>query len=112
MVIFIFGINNTTFAKDKVTLGVTGDYCKKFNSNQIEFKESKEVYMTLVQSEIRGFLTGYNIYVGIKERSVDNMKIINKDSEDFIFAYVLEYCKKNIDGAVFMGLVEYYNNLK
>ena len=94
-----------------VTWGTTGSNCKSFNSNLVKYNGSDD-FEEIVQAEIRAFLTGYNMYIGIRDGTADNMKIINQDSSEFIFSYIKNYCKKKKDSAVFMGLVEYFNELK
>ena len=109
--ILILAYTNTAYAKDKVTWGITGDGCESFNSNLLNYKDS-EGYELIVEAEIRAFLTGYNMYIGIKDGSADNMKIINQDSSEFIFSYIKNYCRNNKESAVFLGLVDYFNKLK
>tara|TARA_Y100000768_G_scaffold279999_2_gene215069 strand:- start:348 stop:698 length:351 start_codon:yes stop_codon:yes gene_type:complete len=108
---FIFGIINTSYSEGMVTWGTTGDTCKGFNITSDELKNSED-YQEIVQAEIRAFLTGYNMFIGISEGTADNMKIINQDSSEFIFSYIKNYCKNNNSSAVFLGLVEYFNELK
>ena len=98
---------NIVFAK-KVTFGFVGDSCKMFNETKNKYgKEFDELF----QSEMMGFLTGYNMYVAENDGGVDNMKILDHNSIDYTYGVIIEYCRKKPDGHVFFGLIDYYNSL-
>ena len=59
--IFLFLFWCNIVFSERVTLGFAGDSCKMFNKTKDEFgKEFDDMF----RSEMIGFLTGYNMYVG------------------------------------------------
>tara|TARA_B100000029_G_scaffold501273_1_gene574345 strand:+ start:736 stop:1047 length:312 start_codon:yes stop_codon:yes gene_type:complete len=98
---------NIGFA-ERVTLGFVGDSCKMFNENKNKF--GKE-FDDMLESEIIGFLTGYNMYVAQLDGNADRMKTLDHHSIEYAYSNITEYCRKNPDDYVFFGLIEYYNSL-
>ena len=93
---------------ERVTLGFAGDSCKMFNTTKNEFgKEFDDMF----RSEMIGFLTGYNMYVGLNDGNAKRMKTLDHNSIDYAYSNIVEYCRKNSDDHVFIGLIEYYNSL-
>lgn len=98
---------NVGFA-ERVTLGFSGDSCQMFNKTKDEFgKEFEDMF----RSEMIGFLTGYNMYVGKNDGGTKRMKTLDHNSMDYAYSNITEYCRKNSDDYVFFGLIEYYNSL-
>jgi len=104
--LIIFYCNNS-FA-ERVTLGFSGDSCKMFNQSKEEFGK---VFDDMFQSEMIGFLTGHNMYVAELDGDSDRMKVLDHNSMDYAYSNLIEYCRKNPDGMVFFGLIDYYNSL-
>jgi len=98
---------NTGFA-ERVTWGFVGDDCKKFNLNKNKFQNE---FDNLFKTQMRGFLTGYNMYVALNDGGTDKMKILDHNSIDYAYSTIVEYCRKKPDGQVFFGLIDYYNSL-
>ena len=96
---------NIVFA-EKVTFGFVGDSCKMFNESKNEF--GKE-FDDLFKSEMIGFLTGYNMYVANHDGGTDKMKTLDHNSTEYTYSNVVEFCRKNPDDFVFIGLIKYYN---
>ena len=93
---------------ERVTLGFVGDTCIEFNKGKKKFGKD---FNDLFQSEMMGFLTGYNMYIGIRDGKSENMKIIDHDSMDYVYSNIVEFCRKNPENAVFIGLVDYFDSL-
>lgn len=93
---------------ERVTLGFTGDSCKNFNESKDEFGEE---FKDLFQFEMMGFLTGYNMYIGMRDRESKNMKILDHNSMDYVYSNIVEFCKKNTEDQVFFGLIDYFDTL-
>ena len=93
---------------ERVTLGFAGDTCKMFNNSKKKFgKEFDDMF----GSEMMGFLTGYNMYVAERDGGAKNMKTLDHNSMEYAYSNITEYCRKNKDGYVFFGLIDYYNSL-
>jgi len=98
---------NVSFA-ERVTLGFTGDSCESFNDGKNKFgKEFDDMF----ESEMIGFLTGYNMYVASMDGNTKRMKILDHNSMDYAYSNITEYCRKNNEDYVFFGLIDYYNSL-
>ena len=98
---------NVGFA-ERVTWGFSGDSCKIFNEKKNEFGKD---FDDLFTSEMMGFLTGYNIYVAENDGGTKKMKTLDHNSMAYAYSNITEYCRKNMDGYVFFGLIDYYNSL-
>tara|TARA_B100000965_G_scaffold241173_1_gene202400 strand:+ start:143 stop:490 length:348 start_codon:yes stop_codon:yes gene_type:complete len=98
---------NVGFA-EKVTMGFSGDSCQKFTKGKNEF--GKE-FDDLFKSEMMGFLTGYNMYVANHDGGIDKMKTLDHNSTEYAYSNIVEFCRKNPDDYVFIGLIEYYKSL-
>ena len=93
---------------ERVTLGFTGDTCENFHKGKnIDEKEFKDVFIV----ELRGFMTGYNLYMGIQDNSADNMKTLDHNSMDYAYNNIVEFCRKNPKEQVFFGIIKYINSL-
>ena len=93
---------------ERVTLGFVGDSCKMFNDSKKKFgKEFDDMF----EFEMTGFLTGYNMYVAENDGGTEKMKTLDHNSMAFAYSNITEYCRKNTDGYVFFGLIDYYNSL-
>ena len=102
-----FTFYNAGFA-ERVTLGFAGDSCKMFNENKDKFgKEFDDIF----ESEMMGFLTGYNMHVAENDGSIEKMKTLDHNSIEYAYNNIIEYCRKNSDDYVFFGLIKYYNSL-
>ena len=93
---------------ERVTLGFTGDSCKIFNESKDEFGKEFEDHF---QSEMIGFLNGFNMYIGMRDGESKNMKILDHNSIDYVYSNIVEFCRKNPEDQVFFGLVDYFNTL-
>jgi len=100
-----FFINQNSFSKDLATWGPTGSDCKDLKT----FLNTEEEKL-LVRSEIRGFLNGLNLQSYINDRSI-KMKVINYNSTTFALEYLINYCRRNPDGATLIGVLDYYESL-
>ena len=98
---------NISFA-ERVTLGFAGDTCKDFIDGKKKFGKDFEDGL---KSEIMGFLTGINIYIADLDGNTDRVKLLDHNSIDYAYSNISEYCRKNTDGYVFFGLVDYYHSL-
>ena len=93
---------------ERVTLGFVGDSCKMFNDTKKKFgKEFDDMF----ESEMMGFLTGYNMYVAENDGGTKKMKTLDHNSMAYAYSNITEYCRKNTDDYVFFGLIDYYNSL-
>jgi len=103
--IFCFLLLSNLAKSERVTLGFSGDTCKKFNeSKKIDEKIFKEIF----RGELMGFMTGFNIANAIKDR--DSVKSLDYNSIDYAYSNIVEYCRKNEDQTVFLGIIEYINS--
>ena len=98
---------NVVFA-ERVTWGFSGSSCQKFNENQNKFgKEFDDTF----RSEMMGFLTGINTFIGVNDGNTDRVKTLDHNSQDYAYRNITEYCRKNKDSYVFFGLIDYYDSL-
>tara|TARA_B110001450_G_C17332271_1_gene363995 strand:+ start:76 stop:393 length:318 start_codon:yes stop_codon:yes gene_type:complete len=98
---------NVAFA-ERVTWGFSGDSCKEFNENKDKFgKEFDDIFT----SEMMGFLTGINTYIGVNDGNTDRVKLLDHNSQKYAYSNITEYCRKNKDSYVFFGLIDYYESL-
>ena len=98
---------NVGFA-ERVTLGFAGDSCQKFNENKNKFGKK---FDDMFETEMMGFLTGYNMYVAEHDGGTEKMKTLDHNSTEYAYSNIVEFCRKNPDDHVFFGLIDYYNSL-
>ena len=106
-IFLVFTWCNAGFA-ERVTWGFSGDSCKKFNEQKNEF--GKE-FDDLFTSEMMGFLTGINIYIGVNDGNTNRVRLLDHNSQEYAYSNITEYCRKNKDSHVFFGLLDYFNSL-
>ncbi len=106
-IVLNFLLCNVSLA-EKVTWGFAGDSCEKFIENK---KEYGEEFDGLFESEIMGFLTGVNVYIADTDGNTDRVKLLDHNSIEYAYRNITEYCRNNMDGWVFFGLIDYYNSL-
>jgi len=111
VLVLIFSLHSFSSAEENVTWGLTGEKCSTFIKNKEEFSSIKEEFQKVVESEVRGFLTGYNLYEAVENKNLDKLKTINYDSTEFIYNKLMENCRKNSNEYVFMILIDYYYEL-
>ena len=105
LILLSFFINQNSFSKDMATWGPTGSTCKDLKA----FLDTEEGKL-LVESEIRGFLNGLNLQSYINNKSI-RMKVVNYNSTTFALEYLINYCRRNPDGAALMGILDYFESL-
>ncbi len=93
---------------ERVTWGFAGDSCEKFIESKNEFGE---LFDDLFESEIMGFLTGINVYVSSTDGNTGRVKLLDHNSIEYANSNITEFCRKNKDGWVFFGLLDYYKSL-
>ncbi len=98
---------NVGFA-ERVTLGFVGEYCKSFNKSKDELGKEFDDYFI---AEMMGFLTGYNVYIGIQDGGSKNMKILDHYSMDHAYSTIIEFCRKHPENSVYFGLKYYFDTL-
>ena len=98
---------NVGFA-ERVTWGFSGDSCKIFNEKKNEFGKD---FDDLFTSEMMGFLTGINIYIGVNDGNTNRVRNLDHNSQKYAYSNITEYCRKNKDSPVFFGLLDYFNSL-
>ncbi len=106
--VFLFFLWCNLSLAERVTWGFVGDSCEKFTETK---KEYGEEFDSMFESEIMGFLTGINIYIADTDGNTNRVKLLDHNSIDYAYSNLTEYCRKNTDGYVFFGLLEYYNSL-
>tara|TARA_B100002019_G_C21173709_1_gene549890 strand:- start:572 stop:919 length:348 start_codon:yes stop_codon:yes gene_type:complete len=105
LLILFFSLNFSDVNSERVTLGFSGDTCKNFEEGR---KIDEEMFKSMFKSELMGFMSGYNLANAIKDRN--NTKILDYNSIDYVYSNILEYCRKNKDKAVFIGIIKYINS--
>ena len=105
LVLSLFFLTQYSYSKDMATWGPTGSYCKDLN----KFLDSEEGKYYLI-GEIRGFLNGLNMQL-LNQNENARLKIINYNSIDYAFDYVINYCKQNPDGGVPIAVLDYFESL-
>ena len=105
---FLFFLWCNLSLAEKVTWGFVGDSCENFIKSKKEY--GKDFY-DLFESEMLGFLTGINVYIADTDGNTNRVKLLDHNSMDYAYSNITEYCRKNTDGYVFFGLLEYYNSL-
>jgi len=98
---------NSSQAEDFAAWGPTGNNCNTMNKLLNDYGEEGKAAVT---GSIQGFLSGINTQLIIDGKS-ESVRAINHNSLDFILSYMNEYCRKNKDGNVIVGLLRYFKTL-
>ena len=105
-IVFMF-ISSLGFAEGRSSLGFIGDSCSIFL--QVDESYSDEEFRDVFGvSEIRGFLTGMNVYYYLYN---ENLKIIDVDEAEEIFDYLIVMCRANPEDDVYVILTKYFASL-
>lgn len=99
-------VSSLAFA-ERSSLGFIGDSCSMFldMDQQYSDEEFRDIFGV---SEIRGFLTGANVFYYY---STDELKIIDVDSAEEIFDFLITSCRMKPDEDVFFIMTEYFYSL-
>ena len=97
--VYLLFLSNS-FSKDLASMGATGYHCTNLENYK---KES-------VKSEIVGFLNGMNLQLLLKDENA-KLKIINYNTDEFAYDYLVNYCEKNPKGTTIIGVYNYYKSL-
>ena len=103
--LFLF-FSSLVFA-ERSSLGFIGDNCSSFLDIDLQFsdEEFRDIFGV---SEVRGFLTGANVFYFMQ---TDNLKIIDVDSAEDIFDFLVTSCRIKPDEDVFFIMTEYFYSL-
>ena len=93
---------------ERVTLGFAGDSCLKFNESKNKYGKEFEDHF---QSELMGFLIGYNMNFAIQDGNISRMRTLDHNSIEYAYMSIVEFCRKKPDDEVFFGIIDYYNSL-
>ena len=104
--IFFLFFSSLVFA-ERSSLGFIGDSCSSFLDMDQRFsdEEFKDIFGV---SEVRGFLTGANVFYFML---TDNLKIIDVDSAEEVFDFLVTSCRMKPDEDVFFIMTEYFYSL-
>ncbi len=103
--LFLF-FSSLVFA-ERSSLGFIGDSCSIFLDVDQQFsdEEFRDVFGV---SEVRGFLTGANVFYFMQ---TDKIKIIDIDSAEEVFDFLVTSCRMRQDEDVFVIMTEYFYSL-
>ena len=104
--LFCFTINSSQ-AEGFATWGPTGSNCNTMHEFLDDYGKEGEA---AVIGSIQGFLSGINTQLIVDGKS-ESVRSINHNSIDFTLSYIKEYCRKNKDGNVIVGLLRYFKTL-
>ena len=92
---------------ERSSLGFIGDSCSSFLDMDRQFSD-EEFRDTFGVSEVRGFLTGANVFYFMQ---TDNLKIIDVDSAEEVFDFLVTSCRMKPGEDVFFIMTEYFYSL-
>ncbi len=103
---FFLFISSLVFA-ERSSLGFIGDSCSSFLDMDRRFsdEEFRDIFGV---SEVRGFLTGANVFYFMQ---TDNLKIIDIDPAEDIYDFLVTSCRMKPEEDVFFIMTEYFYSL-
>tara|TARA_R110002012_G_scaffold167129_1_gene330574 strand:- start:375 stop:743 length:369 start_codon:yes stop_codon:yes gene_type:complete len=110
-VILIFALSSSVVG-NSISTGVITNTCE----DSLEFIDTvgpateNDVVSAkkLITAGIVGYLSGMNQMFFYSNKMAMN---VNHDDQDYIYAYVMNYCKKNPDESLEMAVLEYFSTL-
>ena len=103
---FFLLLSSLVFA-ERSSLGFIGDSCSSLLDMDQQFsdEEFKDIFGV---SEVRGFLTGANVFYYMQ---TDKLKIIDVDSAEEVFDFLVTSCRMKPSEDVFLFMTEYFYSL-
>ena len=103
---FFLFLSSLVFA-ERSSLGFIGDSCSSLLDMDQQFSDV-EFRDTFGVSEVRGFLTGANVFYFMQ---TNNVKIVDVDTAEDIFDFLVTSCRMKPEEDVFFLMTEYFYSL-
>ena len=117
LVLLLIGITNTSFAEQSATVGGITKYCDEtldaINSTKEVDKNKFLTFDRVVEHTVLGFLSGLNFWYEENSGNLKNLwhDIVLWEDEDYIYSYVINYCKRNPKDKLIHAAMDYFNTL-